>query len=65
MSKSKKVKKKKKTPQIFNYYKIDGDKINRKNKFCTRCGPGYFMAEMYDRRVCGRCGFTEFKKSKK
>ncbi|MBD3230859.1 MAG: 30S ribosomal protein S27ae [Candidatus Lokiarchaeota archaeon] len=45
-----------------NFYEIKDGKLVRKNKFCPRCGSGIFMAEMYDRRVCGRCGFTEFKK---
>ncbi|MHA1298105.1 MAG: 30S ribosomal protein S27ae [Candidatus Helarchaeota archaeon] len=49
---------------VGRYYKIseDGQTLKRLNKFCPRCGPGTFMAEMYDRIVCGHCGFTEFKK---
>jgi small subunit ribosomal protein S27Ae len=49
---------------IGKFYKIseDGETIKRTRKFCPRCGPGTFMAEMYDRIVCGHCGFTEFKK---
>ena len=49
---------------VGKYYKIseDGKNITRIKKFCPRCGPGTFMAEMYDRIVCGHCGFTEFKK---
>jgi len=49
---------------IRKYYKIseDGKTIVRLKKFCPRCGPGTFMADMYDRIVCGHCGFTEFKK---
>ncbi|MFX1449960.1 MAG: 30S ribosomal protein S27ae [Promethearchaeota archaeon] len=52
---------------IGRYYKIseDGDSLTRTKKFCPRCGPGTFMAEMYDRIVCGHCGFTEFKKKPK
>lgn len=59
---AKKVKKKKDSPKASDHYEIKDGKLIRKNQFCTRCGPGYFMAEMYDRRVCGRCGYTEFKK---
>ena len=49
---------------IGRYYKVteDGKSLTRTRKFCPRCGPGTFMAEMYDRIVCGHCGFTEFKK---
>ena len=49
---------------IGRYYKVseDGENLIRTKKFCPRCGPGTFMAEMYDRIVCGHCGFTEFKK---
>ncbi len=59
--KKQKSKKKKASPRASDYYKIEGDKLIRTRQFCTRCGPGYFMAEMYDRRVCGLCGYTEFK----
>ena len=50
--------------RIGKYYKIseDGKTLKRLKKFCPRCGPGTFMAQMYDRIVCGHCGFTEFKK---
>ena len=45
------------------FYKIASDgKFTRLNTFCPRCGPGFFMANNYDRLTCGKCGFTEFKK---
>lgn len=44
------------------FYKISTGKITRLNQFCPRCGPGFFMANNYDRLTCGHCGFTEFKK---
>lgn len=50
---------------IHKYYKIDSDgKLIRLNPFCPRCGPGFFMAQNYDRITCGKCSFTEFKKRK-
>jgi len=61
-SRKPKSKKKKVSVRVSDYYKIDGDKLIRKNQFCTRCGPGVFMADMFDRYVCGKCGFTVFKK---
>jgi len=45
------------------FYKVSSDgKLARLNTFCPRCGPGFFMANNYDRLTCGHCGFTEFKK---
>jgi len=48
---------------IHKYYKIaDDGTLTRLNPSCPRCGPGYFMANHYDRLTCGNCGYTEFKK---
>ena len=41
---------------------VDGDKIERKNPICPRCGEGVFMADHGDRFACGKCGYTEMKK---
>jgi len=43
-------------------YEINGDRIVRKRKFCPKC-EGAFMAEHGDRVSCGKCGYTEFKKT--
>ncbi len=43
-------------------YTISGENLERKSKFCVKCGEGYFMAEHKDRSTCGKCGYTEFKK---
>lgn len=55
MNKEKKAKIKK-----SNKY-ISRDKLERKGKFCPKCGPGVFMAEHKDRYSCGKCGYTEKK----
>ncbi|NVM55580.1 MAG: 30S ribosomal protein S27ae [Candidatus Helarchaeota archaeon] len=48
---------------MHKYYKITSEgKLIRLNPNCPRCGPGYFMAQNYDRLTCGHCGYTEFKK---
>jgi len=47
---------------VWNYYKIEGDKLVRLLPFCDRCGPGVFMADHGDRYVCGNCGYTKYKK---
>lgn len=31
-----------------------------KNPFCPKCGKGVFMGVHKDRKVCGKCGYTEF-----
>ena len=37
-------------------YKVDGDKIERKNPVCPRCSDGVFMADHGNRYACGKCG---------
>jgi small subunit ribosomal protein S27Ae len=58
-------KKKKKTRGISSYYKITDGALQRKLKTCPRCGPGFFLAEHYDRFACGKCGYAEFRKRDK
>ncbi len=55
----------KKGPQVSkrSYYKVEGERVARLRKHCPKCGPGVFLAEHGDRVSCGRCGYTEFKKS--
>jgi small subunit ribosomal protein S27Ae len=43
-------------------YSKEENGIIRKNKSCPKCGSGIFMAEHKDRRHCGKCGYTEWKK---
>ena len=43
-------------------YTISGEKIQRKNKFCPKCGPGMFLGVHKDRVVCGKCAYVEFVK---
>lgn len=57
----KKKHKNKPTSEKWKKYKISGDKLTRE-KYCPRCGPGVFMADMKGRAYCGRCGYTEFSK---
>ncbi|MGC8565179.1 MAG: 30S ribosomal protein S27ae [Thermoplasmata archaeon] len=44
-------------------YEIKDGKLIRKRKSCPKCGPGVFLAEHENRYTCGKCGYTEFKKS--
>jgi len=43
------------------FFKIEGNKINRIRKHCPKCGPAVFLAEHKNRFSCGKCGYTEFK----
>lgn len=59
---AKKKKNKKKAMQVWKLYQVSGDKVERKNKFCSKCGSGTFLAKHKDRETCGKCGFTNFNK---
>jgi len=46
----------------YKKYKIEGDKITKKERSCPRCGPGIFLSVGKGRAYCGKCHFTEFDK---
>ena len=48
------------SPKISSYYAIDGEKVTKTKRICSRCGKGVFMSEHKDRHTCGKCGLTEF-----
>ncbi|MBI1936015.1 30S ribosomal protein S27ae [Candidatus Woesearchaeota archaeon] len=50
---------KKKSRGKWSLYEKSGDKINRKNKSCPKCGPGTFMAKHANRWYCGTCRYVE------
>lgn len=54
----KRVKVKRAEPKLSSFYVIKGERAERIRRFCSKCGPGYFMAEHSDRFVCGNCGYT-------
>ncbi|MBS3116132.1 30S ribosomal protein S27ae [Candidatus Woesearchaeota archaeon] len=58
---SKQGKKSGKTTKLWKLYEIQGDKIVRKNTFSPKSS-GDFMANHKDRLVCGKTGYTEYKK---
>ncbi|MGE0793412.1 MAG: 30S ribosomal protein S27ae [Candidatus Woesearchaeota archaeon] len=53
------AKKEKKPYNIHKIYEVKGDKLERKNRFCPKCGPGVFLAMHKDRKTCGKCGYSE------
>ncbi len=56
---AKKQKKQKKTSNVSKNYKVSGDKVEKINLFCPKCGPGVFMAKHKNRNTCGKCGYME------
>jgi len=48
------------SPSVSKYFQIDGDKLTRIKKNCSRCGKGVYMSAHKDRHTCGKCGLTEF-----
>lgn len=52
--------KNKKPSQRWTKYKVEGDKVVKGTR-CPRCEFS-FLAEHKDRKTCGKCGYTEFKK---
>lgn len=49
----------KKAFHIHTLYEVKGDKLERKTRFCPKCGPGVFLGKHKDRKTCGRCGYSE------
>tara|TARA_B100000315_G_C14564733_1_gene582342 strand:+ start:703 stop:906 length:204 start_codon:yes stop_codon:yes gene_type:complete len=62
MSEKVDTKKKKPSTQVWRFYKINGDKVEKNKIECQRCGKGVFLADHHDRHACGKCGYTTFKK---
>jgi len=60
---AKRKKSQKKPVKVWKIYNTSG-KLERKNKFCPKCGKGFFMARHKGRMVCGHCFYTEFESGK-
>ena len=45
----------------IEFFKVEGDRINRIRKHCPKCGPAVFLAEHKNRFSCGKCGYAEFR----
>lgn len=50
----------KKSSQKWKLYEKKGDKLEKLNKTCPKCGAGVFMAKHKDRSTCGTCAYTDF-----
>ena len=51
---------KKKSKGRWSLYQVSGNKVERKNKSCPKCGSGTFMAKHANRMTCGQCHYCEF-----
>ncbi|NOZ81857.1 MAG: 30S ribosomal protein S27ae [Candidatus Micrarchaeota archaeon] len=51
--------------QVWKKYSVKDGKIERKGKFCPRCGPGTFLASHPGRVFCGKCGYAEVQNPQK
>ena len=51
-----------KNPTSHKKYEVKGEALERKNRSCPKCGPGFLMAKHNNRVSCGKCGYTEFSK---
>jgi small subunit ribosomal protein S27Ae len=58
--KVRRVKKKRPSPKVWGYYKVEGNTLTRVRKECPRCGSGVFLAQHSNRESCGRCGYSRF-----
>jgi small subunit ribosomal protein S27Ae len=52
------------TVEIWKKYELKGETATRKNTFCPRCGPGYWLSKQKNRLYCGKCGYTSFSLAK-
>jgi len=60
--KGKKERKPRRSSKLYSLYKVAGDKFGSRPPNCPKCGKGVTMAVHKDRRVCGKCKYTEFSK---
>jgi small subunit ribosomal protein S27Ae len=54
---------KKKISQKWKLYELTADKAKKKRKCCPKCGDGVFLGHHATRDSCGKCGYTEFRKT--
>ncbi len=58
-------KKPNKRGKVYKNYVVKGSSLEKKGRFCLKCGPGFLMANHKTRTTCGNCGYTEFNKKEK
>ncbi len=47
--------------KLYERFEVKGDKIERKNPHCPKCGPGFLLATHKNRKYCGKCKYIEMK----
>jgi ubiquitin-small subunit ribosomal protein S27Ae len=48
--------------KAYKHYNVSGDKLERKNKTCPKCGGGVTLAQHKGRSTCGKCSYSEVRK---
>ena len=48
--------------KLYTLYRISGGKFEKRPSYCPKCGKGVAMGIHKDRRVCGKCSYTEFQR---
>ncbi|MEM4756316.1 MAG: 30S ribosomal protein S27ae [Candidatus Woesearchaeota archaeon] len=51
--------KKKTSHRLSRFYTVAGGSLQKKAKFCPKCGVGFYMAQHKNRLTCGNCKYTE------
>ncbi len=49
-----------KSRKVYKLYSISGERAEKKNRNCPKCGPGYFLGIHANRLVCGKCAYVEY-----
>jgi ubiquitin-small subunit ribosomal protein S27Ae len=57
--------KKAKSLSRYKMYAVSGDKLERKNRPCPKCGKDSYLANHKNRLTCGKCNYVEFISQKK
>lgn len=53
-----------KPKKLWELYDVSSGSVSRKNNFCKKCGPGFFLSSHKDRFFCGNCNYMERSSSK-
>lgn len=53
--------------QLWKYYKIEGNKVIRRLRYCKKCGNTFMATRKTDKEIsyyCGKCKTTIFESQK-
>ena len=52
------------SPKVHQYFKVEGDKVTKIRKNCSRCGKGVFMSEQWKMWINRRIEYSSFNNKK-